>query len=66
MQEKKSYSPQEVAEIARHYNSVSGTWNMPISSELRGRYEETIPKNIRDLIDNLNGLELVALQNSDI
>ncbi len=66
MRDKESYSPQEVAEIARHYNMVSGMWNFPISPELRKRYEEIVPKNIRDVIDNLNGLEAAAFEKMDI
>ena len=63
MEEKKFYTPQEVVEIARNYNLVSGMLNLPISAELRERYEGTIPKNIRDVIDPMNDLELKAFQN---
>ncbi len=66
MEEKKFYSPEEVAEIARNYHSVGKVegHNLPMESQIRKRYEEIVPKNVREIIDKLNDLELIAFKKS--
>lgn len=63
MREKESYSPQEVAEMCRTYHSVRGGMNAPVNTKVIRRYEEAIPKNIREIIDRKNNLERAAFSN---
>ena len=62
MENKDSYSPKEVAQIARAYRLVKGGFDNSVSLEVIKKYKETVPEKVRKIIDNLNNLESLVRQ----
>ena len=62
MEEKEKYTPEEVARMCQAYRSVCGGLGGPVKSSIITNYEETVPKNVRDIINNLNQLEKTTQQ----
>ena len=60
MEEKESYAPEEVAEICRAYLKTHEDESTAAAEIVR--YEGTVPKNVRDVIDQLSSLEKIAFR----
>jgi hypothetical protein len=60
MEEKKSYSPEEVAEMAQAYFRVQGGFGGPVFSNVIQQYEDTVPENVREILNSRNHLEYLA------